>query len=367
MWKPSITSNEVLMHSQGPWNKHKYVKIVDGKYYYPNSYKDGRTISDLKGERIKDKDIDKIADETIKGKHGNGQERKEKFGSDYARIQNRVNEKLGNKKRHKEDEDDDTKKEEKKEETKEEESKDKKDEKDKDSKKKGSGSSKKDKESDEEKKKKKGSKKKGSSKNGSSSKSNSLKSSKGSSSKTSYADQILKKRREEQRQREKERRRRKNIAMGREYLNHSAIWAPTPSADELYHHGIQGQKWGKKNGPPYPLDQSQKSQAERRYRTDGGHHEGQHEQKRTLRKGKLTWSPVFGLGYQRGQRNSEVMSNRELQKRISRRQLEQRYNELEDAQINRGRNQVIGYIRDYTLVAGAALTTAKLIKMASGH
>ena len=23
---------------------------------------------------------------------------------------------------------------------------------------------------------------------------------------------------------------------------------------ELYHHGIQGQKWGVTNGPPYPLD-----------------------------------------------------------------------------------------------------------------
>lgn len=21
----------------------------------------------------------------------------------------------------------------------------------------------------------------------------------------------------------------------------------------LYHHGIKGQKWGKRNGPPYPL------------------------------------------------------------------------------------------------------------------
>jgi hypothetical protein len=25
--------------------------------------------------------------------------------------------------------------------------------------------------------------------------------------------------------------------------------------DELYHHGIKGQKWGVQNGPPYPLDQ----------------------------------------------------------------------------------------------------------------
>lgn len=142
------------------------------------------------------------------------------------------------------------------------------------------------------------------------------------------------------------------------------MWKPTISSDELCHHGIQGQKWGKKNGPPYPLDQSQKSQAERKYRTDKGHKSGQGKKPT---RGKVKWSPVFGLHYERGQRTSETMSNRELQKRINRRQLEQRYNELEDAQINRGRNQVIGYIRDYTLVAGAALTTAKLIKMASGH
>ena len=26
--------------------------------------------------------------------------------------------------------------------------------------------------------------------------------------------------------------------------------------DELYHHGIKGQRWGVQNGPPYPLDQN---------------------------------------------------------------------------------------------------------------
>lgn len=34
--------------------------------------------------------------------------------------------------------------------------------------------------------------------------------------------------------------------------------------NELYHHGIRGQRWGKKNGPPYPLDPSDHSEREKK-------------------------------------------------------------------------------------------------------
>lgn len=37
--------------------------------------------------------------------------------------------------------------------------------------------------------------------------------------------------------------------------------------NQLYHHGINGQKWGKRNGPPYPLDYDQHSSSEKKKNT----------------------------------------------------------------------------------------------------
>lgn len=80
--------------------------------------------------------------------------------------------------------------------------------------------------------------------------------------------------------------------------------------NNLSHHGIRGMKWGKRNGPPYPLTQSSKSQAERKAST--GKTEGS-EKKDTETSGKKKISD---------------MSDSELKEAISRLQLEKQYKDL---------------------------------------
>lgn len=89
---------ETIKHSAegSSWEKHKYIKKVDGTYYYPDSYKDGRHLPDNEKSDLSETDVENLAKEVIRGNFGNGQERKDLLGKNYESIQQRVNEILSN-------------------------------------------------------------------------------------------------------------------------------------------------------------------------------------------------------------------------------------------------------------------------------
>lgn len=91
----------VLKHSAkgSTWEKHKYIKRLNGTYYYPNDYEGGRHIeslennssSDSQNSKLDENDLENLADEVIRGNFGNGQIRKDLLGEYYQEIQDRVN------------------------------------------------------------------------------------------------------------------------------------------------------------------------------------------------------------------------------------------------------------------------------------
>lgn len=97
------------------WKKHKYIKIMNGLYFYPDDYIGGRHIGDAKKTTAKKKDskekgssssgkdkdekkkgmsskrVEKLAQKVIRGEYGVGQDRMNKLGKKYYKVQNRVN------------------------------------------------------------------------------------------------------------------------------------------------------------------------------------------------------------------------------------------------------------------------------------
>lgn len=158
-FKSYMTSkrSEIYHSAKGStWEHHKYIKKVDGTYYYPDNYKGGnkdtktfdefesfskdlmkkgkaywddKEVAELSKEELgelyedmtgvklgkedldrlynsreakynqssnnlSENDVDKLAKEVIKGNFGNGQIRKDLLGEDYNKVQSRVNELL---------------------------------------------------------------------------------------------------------------------------------------------------------------------------------------------------------------------------------------------------------------------------------
>lgn len=95
---------EFLHSAKGStWENHKYIKRLDGTYYYPDSYEGGRHLPDngkeketLNGEEsssdsLNQSDIKSLAKEVIRGNFGNGEIRKKLLGENYEEVQSLVN------------------------------------------------------------------------------------------------------------------------------------------------------------------------------------------------------------------------------------------------------------------------------------
>lgn len=103
MYDLNSALNSFLHSAKGStWENHKYIKRINGTYYYPDSYEGGRHLPDSHQdsseeppeiEELSENDIERLANEVIRGNFGNGAERRELLGEFYDQIQARVNQK----------------------------------------------------------------------------------------------------------------------------------------------------------------------------------------------------------------------------------------------------------------------------------
>lgn len=82
-----IGKNQILVHSAkgSTWEDHKYVKKIDGVYYYPVGYEDGRTVDELKGGKGSEDKDDKKEKSDSKSKEDQIKEVKQNFDQYLAK------------------------------------------------------------------------------------------------------------------------------------------------------------------------------------------------------------------------------------------------------------------------------------------
>lgn len=154
--------------------------------------------------------------------------------------------------------------------------------------------------------------------------------------------------------------------------------------NSLTHHGIYGQKWGKRNGPPYPLASDQKTAAERKESRSSSTNASNVSDKKhlnsddlnsaakTIRNTKEIIKKVHDKSdNSKNQQNSDDLKNAkemtdaELRAKINRMADEMRYIDLKSKQdnilINNGKMTTYEALDIITDVAIASLTAAGLL------
>lgn len=121
------------------------------------------------------------------------------------------------------------------------------------------------------------------------------------------------------------------------------------SKNELQHFGILGMKWGKRNGPPYPLSGSQKSSAEK------------NAKKKAKSVKKVNKVAESDPDNSRTKRDIKNLSDEELRALINRLELEKKYRELSTPESkkkeNRGKKLIEDILYDSTKNIGTQAVT----------
>lgn len=114
----------------------------------------------------------------------------------------------------------------------------------------------------------------------------------------------------------------------------------------LIHHGINGQKWGVRNGPPYPLDQDDLSPAERKADTGDIKRVERDRKERIIKK------------------DYSNMSDADLRKTVERMELENRYLRAIDA--SKGKSFIEQKAATLNNIAQIMESTNKILQFTTG-